>query len=175
MDFMPNWIDRAGRIVSASVVVLSLLAGAAHAKPWAKFAPAPLASDSAYAALSALPADSLGTDELSWVDVQRDWRAARRRETEPDSRSVSSPTGTHVARANDGRFAALASRPYASLTSSERAWLVLENAAQRAERSGGNGGSVVGIILIAAALGALLSVWIVGNAIDSGFDDLFGN
>ena len=120
MNCMPNRIDRAGRIVSGAVVALSLIAGAAQAKPWAKWAPSPLASDSAYAALSARPADSLSTDELGWVEVQRDWRAARKLETEPDSRSLSSPAGTHSERPNDGRFAALASRPYASLTTSER-------------------------------------------------------
>jgi hypothetical protein len=166
-----SWNAGAIRVATGMLVGLVLVAGAAQAKPWAKLAPAPLASDSAYAALSARPADSLGTDELSWVEVQRDWRAARKLETEPAGRSISEPEGTHRARPTDGRFAALASRPFASLTASERSWLVMENAAQRVERTQMSTGGTVALVVIVAALAAVAGVAWGAHAVVA---DLFG-
>jgi len=64
-----------GCVVCVTLVALALLAGTAHAKPWAKLAPAPLASDSSYEALSARPADSLSTDAGSPLVVTLKVRA----------------------------------------------------------------------------------------------------
>jgi hypothetical protein len=159
------------RVATGVLAGLLLVSVAAHAKPWAKLAPAPLASDSAYAALSGRPADSLSTDELSWVGVQHDWRAARQAETEPAGRSISNPDGAHRERPTDGRFAALASRPFASLTTSERSWLVLENAAQRTERNQSSAAGTVVIVVIVAVLAAVAGAAWGAHAV---LDDLFG-
>ncbi len=107
--------------------------------------------------MRARPADSLDVDELAWFDVQRDWRGQRRGDL------------PHRARENDGRFAALASQPYAALSDKERAWLVTENAAQRVGRDSSAGGIVVGVV-IAVAVGAVITVAVVASA----FNSIFG-
>jgi hypothetical protein len=154
-----------GRVKLAALgaaVALGVMAGTAQAKPWAKWAPSPLASDSGFAAMSARPADSLGTGEFAWLTVQRDWREQRAAES-PTGRATSATWGKepprwHRARSTDGRFAALASRPYASLANEEFAWLVSESAAQREDRermSAGGHGATVAALVVAAGLAGL--------------------
>jgi len=85
-----------------------MLAGVAHAKAWKKWAPGPLASDSTYAAFLARPSDSLTAAQLSWLAVQRDWRAQRdAEETSYSSRSITESGRPHPVRPGDKRFAAL--------------------------------------------------------------------
>ena len=154
-----------GRRVSAreatlgALVVVALLTGVAHAGLWRKWAPDPLASDSTYRAMLARPADSLSAAESSWIAVQRDWRAQR--DAEAPSSSISVQHRPHPVRPGDERFAALASRPYAALADSERAWLVAENAAQRIARES-QGGAKLGtgakITLWAVAVGAVAAL-----------------
>jgi hypothetical protein len=157
---------------AAALVALALLAGAAHAKPWARWAPAPLASDSAFAAFSALSADSLAPEERAWLAVQRDWRAQR---IEESSRSSASVTAyhPHPPRATDERFAALASLPYAALADSERTWLVAENAAQRRDRSmpegQGKSSRALGFFFVGAIVGFLAALAALAYAIDHAF------
>lgn len=149
-----------------AAVTVAWFAGVAQAKPWAKLAPAPLGSDSSYTAMSARPADSLSASELTWLWVQRDWRAQRELETRPlEARSISSvgiydgtPGAPHPPRREDARFARLASLPYEALTDGERAWLVEENAAQRVAREDEGGSGAVGWVglgLVAGFIGGL--------------------
>jgi hypothetical protein len=152
-----RWLSVPVRVSCGALITLAWLSGAAHAKPWAKWAPSPLASDSAYAALSALPQDSLGTAEFAWVEVQRDWRAQRLGESENGMHGIASSGVEHSARPADGRFARLASQPFSALGESERAWLITENAAQRAAR-GGSGSYLAGGILLGAVVGGLAAL-----------------
>jgi hypothetical protein len=149
-----------------AAATVALLTGVADAKPWAKWAPAPLASDSTYAAMLARPADSLTASQLMWLAVQRDWRAQR--DEEAQSAAAYTEFGRwHRARRTDARFAALVSRPYAALADSERAWLVAESAAQRADRGsqpGAKSSAVVGIVLLAGLAGALAAYWLLASA-----------
>jgi hypothetical protein len=143
---------------TAFALALALLAGVAQAKPWEGWAPAPLASDSAYAALSALPTDYFAPDVRDWLAVQRDWRAQR---IEVAGRSATFITAYHPqpARPADERCAALASLPYAALADGERTWLVAEDAAQRKDRRLPEGteksSAVVGIAMVALLVGFL--------------------
>ncbi len=120
------------KMAVGTAIGLALVAGTAHAEDWETWAPAPLASDSSYAALQARPADSLGAGQVQWLGVQRDWRMQRDMEAKYSGDSQLSREWHHRARRTDERFAALASKPYGALTDSERAWLVEESAAQRA-------------------------------------------
>ncbi len=137
-------------------LALALLAPPAHAKSWAKWAPSPLASDSSYAALAARPADSLDTRAFAWVQVQREWRAQRDAEVGDAGSGI---TGfervEHRPRSSDGRFAALAARPYAELTDVEVSWLALESAAQRQGRSEARQ-SWLGVLVLSTGILALL-------------------
>jgi hypothetical protein len=140
-----------------------------HSKPWAKWSPDPLASDSAFATLSATSMDSLSASELSWLAVQRDWRAQRDEESRV-SASITRSWHPHHARLADARFAELASRPYAALADSERAWLVAESAAQRGDLTSrpvneSSSSSVVGLVLLSALAGALLAIWLIAYSI----------
>lgn len=159
-------------LFAATALTLASIAGVAQAKPWttwATLAPGPLASDSSYAAFSALPEDSLSTGEFSWLGVQRDWRRQRRSEARGEAPGLASTvTGVgnpHRDRASDKRFAKLASRPYAALSESDRAWLIVENAAHNEASGISTGGKVVGAVLIAGILGAALAVAAVGYAL----------
>jgi hypothetical protein len=149
-------------------IALVLPAGVAHAKPWKKWAPDPLDSDSSYAAFLARPSDSLTAAQLSWLAVQRDWRAQR--EAESGSPSPASITDSghwhpHPARRTDARFAALASRPYEALADSERAWLVSENTAQQVARSSqGRSSGGAGLLLVGLLIGALAGTWLIAQA-----------
>ena len=162
-----SWRLRATEAVIGAAVMIALVAGVAHAKSWRKWAPDPLASDSAYATLSARPLDSLSVAESSWLVVQRDWRAQREAEAPSSSLSKTKPR-EHPKRAGDERFAALASRPYPALADSELTWLVAENEAQRRARESQGGvqsGAVTGIVLVAvlAAMVATLAIFASGN------------
>ncbi len=153
-------------VLLSSLALLSscpFLAPVAHAKPWAKWAKAPLASDSSYLALSSRPSDSLTASQLMWVAVQRDWRAQRGDEALA-ARTRGDSGAYHPARGTDKRFAALASRPYAALADEEREWLVAENQLQRLERDGSSD-SGVGGILVAAILGAIGGLLLVAYAV----------
>ena len=160
-----QWMGLKGEALGVAIAVV-LLAGVAQAKPWAEWAPSPLASDSSYAAFSALPEDSLDTDEFSWFTVQRDWRAQRSKEARdkvPQSgTTITEVVSTHRKRSTDKRFALLASRPYASLTDSERAWLLVENAAHNADAGSSTTGQIVGAVLIAGIAGAALAILAIG-------------
>jgi hypothetical protein len=164
---------RVREAVLGAAVAVALLAGVAHAKPWAKWAPEPLASDSTYAALTARPADSLSASRLLWLAVQRDWRAQRYEEARPtpsDRHSItSSPARSahmHIVRRTDARFAALASRPYAALADSELAWLVTENAAQIAKREAPSANGVGAGIFFGLLAGAGLACWAFVSALN---------
>jgi hypothetical protein len=146
-----------------ATVALALFAGVVHAKPWKKWAPDPLASDSTYAKFLARPSDSLTAAQLSWLAVQRDWRAQRDAEAEPWSPTSITSTGhggPHPARHTDARFAALASQPYEALADTDRAWLVAENTAQQVARESqrGSSGVVGGLILLALVAAAAVGV-----------------
>lgn len=156
-------------LFAATALTLASIAGVAQAKPWttwATLAPDPLASDSSYAALSALPEDSLSTSEFSWLAMQRDWRRQRRDETRfdtPQAASTVTEAGIrHLERPTDKRFAKLAAQPYGALNESERSWLVVENAVHNADAGTSTGERVVGGILIAGLLGAVLAVVTIG-------------
>ena len=152
----------AGIVALSVAVALTLITGTAQAERWAILAPAPLASDSSYAALQARPADSLSGSEAQWLAVQRDWRVQRDMEERWPGGSQLRREWLHRERRNDTRFATLASLPYAALTDSERAWLVAESAAQRSDqltpRVGVNPlgllltGVVVGLVALAVGL-----------------------
>ncbi len=124
----------ARKMAVATAIGLALLAGTALAENWETWAPAPLASDSSYAALKARPADSLSAGQIQWLAVQRDWRVQRDSEAKWSGDTQLSREWHHRARRTDERFAALASKPYEALTDSERAWLVEESAAQRSDQ-----------------------------------------
>lgn len=152
-----RWIV-VGKVAVGAAVAVALVAGTAHAKRWEKWAPAPLASDSSYAALLAQPSDSLSAREVQWLSVQRDWRVQRDMEARWSGTSQLSREWTHRARRTDARFAALASRPYPALADSERAWLVAENAAQRADQLKPRVGlNPLGLILF-GAVGGLVAL-----------------
>ncbi len=151
-------------VALAALPLFSLLTPIAHAKPWAKLAPAPLASDSSFLALSARPSDSLTASQLLWVAVQRDWRAQRDEEALA-VRTRGDSGGVHEARSSDKRFAALASRPYAQLTDTEREWLVAENQMQRTRREEPDGSSAVGLLLLGGIAGAVVAVLLIAHAV----------
>jgi hypothetical protein len=172
-----SWMVR-GAAALGAVVTVAWFTGVAQAKPWAKLAPAPLASDSSYAAMSARRADSLSASELTWLWVQRDWRAQRELETRPwEARAISSvgvyagaPGAPHPARREDARFARLASQPYEALTDSERAWLVEENAAQRVAREDQGGASAGGWVALGLLAGFVGGILAFGYMLGSIFD-----
>lgn len=143
------------------VVGLALLAPfvpAAHAKAWSKWAPAPLASDSSYRALSARPMDSLTVGQYVWLGVQRDWRAQRDAEARSTDRVISEVEARlHRPRRGDGRFAELASRPYEALADSERAWLAVENEAQRADRAATGSSGAAGLAVFVGVLAVVVA------------------
>jgi hypothetical protein len=153
--------NKASVIALGTALTLAWLTRVGHAKPWKQWAPDPLASDSAYAALSAIPSDSLSASQLSWLAVQRDWRAQRAAEAAGSSpTSITSTTGpVHSVRPNDKRFAALAAQPYAALADTDRAWLVAENAAQQVGRDSHSSGYgflvLVAVVAVIAAIGAI--------------------
>jgi len=162
-------------VALGAAVAVASHADIAHAKSWAKWAPAPLASDSTYTALSARPADSLSASQFTWLAVQRDWRAQRDEEARPSAApfSLTSPVTEsrhpHRARRGDARFAALASRPYAALADSERTWLVAESAAQLADReehSGTEPGTTFGFVILGALVGFLGGGLVFARALD---------
>jgi hypothetical protein len=147
-----------------TALALVFLTGVGHAKPWKKWAPDPLASDSAYAVLSAIPSDSLTASQLSWLAVQRDWRAQRAAEaagTSPTS-ITSTPGPVHSVRPNDKRFAALAAQPYAALADTDRAWLVAENAAQQVAGST-HTNSMGGLLIFVAVVAGLAAIAAVAS------------
>lgn len=149
---------RAREAALGAVVVFELVASVAHAKQWSKWAPDPLASDSAYKVLSARPLDSLSVAESSWVAVQRDWRAQRQAET--PSSSIKVKHSPHPARRGDERFAALASQPYSALADTDRAWLVAENEAQRTARESQKRDSIRGVAIFGAAVLVLIAAFV---------------
>lgn len=157
-----------GTALAASVAV-ALLAGVVHAKPWKQWAPGSLASDSTYAMFLARPSDSLSAAQLSWLAVQRDWRAQRDAERESYSPTSITDTGQghpHPVRRSDARFAALVSQPYEALTDMDRAWLVSENTAQQVARGSQRDASGVGgIVILAALVGALAATLLFAHAI----------
>ena len=155
------------RQVLGGAVVLALLTGVADAKPWRKWAPGPLASDSSYAALLARPSDSLTAGQLTWLAVQRDWRTQRDAESTTSSSASITETGRpHLARRSDKRFTALVARPYAALADTDRAWLVAENAAQQVAReSQGGSSSAIGVLLMAAIVGVLAAAVVAAYVI----------
>jgi hypothetical protein len=175
MDSRPLWKPSPGRILPVALVLLVSLAGSALARPWTTLAPSPLASDSSYAALSALPADSLDTNQFGWVAMQKDWRRQRAAEDVGPNRGIASEGPEHAPRAGDARFAKLASKPYAELTDSERTWLIVENAAQRSDRADPPGHTGV-VVLVSAVLGATVALAILGVMLHNTFDHFpFGN
>jgi hypothetical protein len=173
MDCGRRWNNGSVRVVVGALVLCALFAGPAHAKPWAKWAPAPLDSDSDYVAMSARAADSLRTGEFAWFGVQRNWRAQRDAEASGASKASSitdAPGVGHRVRSSDKRFATLASRPYGSLRNEEFAWLVSENAAQRADLEHMSTGGTVAIVVIVAGAAALAgAIWGVHAAIEGIF------
>jgi len=169
MDRRP-WC-RVAWCVSFSTVMFVLVtcASVAHAKTWAKWAPAPLASDSAYAALAVKPADSLTAGQLAWLGVQREWRRERDEEAMfSTSRDVDAGR-LHGVRKSDERFAALAAQPYASLTAGDLAWLISDSAARRQDRH--DSGRTAAAVIIAVSLGALVTLVLIGAAFGEAFGD----
>lgn len=166
MGHRPPWIVCTGRVLSGTPLALALFASPLHAKAWVKWAPAPLASDSAYVALAARPPDSLSTPEYAWVEVQREWRSQRLGEQDGPTHGITASGLEHMSRPSDGRFAKLASQPYAALSESERAWLVTENAAQRAARSGPGATGLMAFVALVLALGAVGALWGIGSALN---------
>jgi len=169
MQAGPQRMWRVGNVAWGALAALALLAGAAHAKPWAEWAPGPLASDSDFVAFQGMPADSLDVNQLAWLDVQRDWRVQREREQgNRRSSSLTESVSPHHARDNDGRFASLASRRYAKLDSREVSWLVTENAAQRVESGPSTASTAVGFallgVVVGAAVGAGLLVYVLSHS-----------
>lgn len=81
-----------------------------------------------------------------------------RRETPNSTSIVTEGERRHRERPSDRRFAKLASRPYATLTESERTSLVVEHAAHNEAAGSSTGEQVVGTVLIAGLLGAALAV-----------------
>ena len=153
-----------------ATLALVLVSGVAQAKPWARWAPNPLASDSSFAAFSARPADSLNAGERAWLEVQHDWREQRSLEAQTPG-SITSTWRTHPSRRTDTRFAALASRPYTGLSDSERAWLIGENAAQRAAREAtldAGASHVLGTVVLASILGAVAGYFIIAYGVTHG-------
>ena len=150
------------RLMSSLIVVgasLALFTCVAQAKPWAKWAPSPLASDSAYEALAARPPDSLSTSEFAWVELQRDWRGQRNAEINGGaSSSITEFALAHHPRPGDRRFAELASRPYASLTNPEFAWLVAESGVQQA-REDSRPNAVLVVLGFGVMVASVLGVW----------------
>lgn len=159
-------INVMGAAFGASLAV-ALFAGVVDAKPWRMWAPGSLASDSTYAAFLARPSDSLTAAQLTWLAVQRNWRAQRDAETESSSPMSITETGhPHVTRRTDARFAALVSQPYEALTDTDRAWLVAENTAQQvALASQGRSGGVMGGMILGALVGALAGMSAIAYAI----------
>jgi hypothetical protein len=158
-----RWWDVIG-IAWTTMVLLAVAAAPASAKPWKKWAPAPLASDSSFAAMQGRSLDSLSAMQYKWLEVQRDWRGDReaegRRPVWPDE------LYEHRARRTDKRFAELASKPYEALADSEKTWLVAENAAQReARESVGSAAGIFGGVLVGAVLGAIAGVAILAAAL----------
>ena len=153
-------------VLGASVAVV-LLAGVVHAKRWKEWAPGPLASDSTYAMFLARPSDSLSAAQLSWLAVQRDWRAQRDSEIESSSSMSITETGhPHLTRRTDERFAALVSQPYEALADTDRAWLVAENTAHQVARASQGGASgVIGGALVGALVGFLAGAALLAYAI----------
>ncbi len=162
-----NRFSSARRVLGAAVVAFALLTDVANAKPWRKWAPGPLASDSSYAALLARPSDSLTAAQLTWLAVQRDWRTQRDAESTTSSSASITETGRpHLARRSDKRFTALVARPYAALADTDRAWLVAENAAQQVAReSEGGSAGAIGILLMAAIVGVLAAAVVTAYVI----------
>jgi hypothetical protein len=78
-------------------------------------------SDSSFHAFARRRIGSLSTDELIWLGVQRRWRAD---EAQTGRLSGISSFDEPAAGPDDERFVRLASKPYAALADSERAWLV---------------------------------------------------
>jgi len=155
----PKSIVIAGRALAGSLFALALLAGAAPAKTWQEWAPAPLAADSSYAELSSRPDGLLAPRERQWVAVQRNWREWRRREAHPWGTGITE-LSRHVERPGDARFAALASRPFAAVGDADLAWLVSENAAQRkanGEVAPSEASKWVGVTVLSAIVGATVA------------------
>jgi len=142
-------------IVAVALAVSALASGLAQAKPWQKWAPAPLASDSCFTAMQARPLDSLSVMQYKWLEVQRDWRTDR--EAEGRKRVWPDELYEHRARRTDKRFAELASLPYEALADSEETWLVAENAAQREMRNAPGGTAVASGILGGVLIGTLVA------------------
>ena len=139
-------------------LVLVMGARDAEATPWRVLAPNPLASDSSYAVLSAQPSDSLTTHEISWLLIQRNWRAQRAEELRGGTSGISESWSPHHARFTDEHFAQLASLPFSALSESDLAWLVTESQAQRAQAptpAANSGSEVMGVVLVAAVVGSL--------------------
>lgn len=146
------------KMAAGTAIGLALVAGTAHAEDWETWAPAPLVSDSSYAALQARPPDSLSAGQVQWLAVQRDWRMQRDMEAKWSGDTQLSREWHHRARRTDERFAALASKPYGALTGSERAWLVEESAAQRSDQLTPRGGvNPLGLVLL-GFVGAIVAL-----------------
>ncbi len=147
-------------------VALALFAPEANAKPWAKWAPSPLASDADVAAFAAKPADSLTAGQLAWLGVQQAWREERDEEAAIGTSRDSDAGRLHVVRRTDERFASLAAQPYASLSAGDLAWLVSDLADRRLDRARSNDdGRAVGGVIVAVAIGAVVTVAILGAAL----------
>jgi hypothetical protein len=158
-----RWRNVTG-IAWTTVALLAVAAAPASAKPWKKWAPAPLASDSSFAAMQARPLDSLSAMQYKWLEVQRDWRGDR--EAEGRKRVWPDELYEHRARRTDKRFAELASKPYEALADSEKTWLVAENAAQREVREAvGSAAGIVGGVLVGALVGVIAGVAIFLGAL----------
>ena len=106
--------------------------------------------------------------EAAWVLVQRDWREQGRAEAQPAGPGIEDPRRPHHARPGDGRFAALASRPYESLGRDELVRLMQGNAAQRQDRErAGHVGRTLGVGLACALVGFGVGGALVLHAISS--------
>lgn len=173
MNLLPRSGSFAPMIALGALFAVALVAGTACAKPWAKWAPGPLDSDSSFAALHGKPPDSLSAAEVTWLSVQRYWRTQRAEEAEEElpssvTSSVTASGHKHRTRPGDERFARLASRPFASLGDRELAWLVTESAAQHESReaaSAGRARSAVGVVLLMAVAGVIGTAWALGSAL----------
>lgn len=153
-----------------ALALLVLLAGAAQAKTWHEWSPAPLASDSAFAALTLTPPGLMDEDERRWFEVQRAWRAQRDSEQRKWSRGLSESRPDHVEREGDERFAALASLPPAALADDDFDWLVAESAAQqRADQKAKSASAAVGAALLLGVVAGLAFALGVSYGITQGY------
>lgn len=120
---------------------------------WSDYAPAPLASDSSFAALRARTPDSLTKDERWWVRLQESWRDERLLEqTRMNARgSITEAPYRHDPDATDAEFAGLMNRPYEQLGPLGLARL--RDISEHRHAKGVGRGVIVGVVVVVLTAG----------------------